>query len=392
MVIVTCACGRLRQERRCNAAKAVTAKGQVQQPQRLPAVTPLSCDDECARLERNRSLAAALGVNIDPSTTTSQTTPQPLSSTNLPYSTETLDMYIQLSSSSPLSTLQNYEETLHSLATSTTQRSVRFQPAKSQLRAFVHSLATDWGFATESFDPEPHRHVFVLKPTNWTPPIFGVGNTGPGIGIGGMSVGECVKVRERYRFKEREAQRLAAAEAKAAKEAARLQQHANGGGGTGGGWAQVASRSRKPDGVRPLALTPLSTGSTSGPFSSTMYAALAADGSAWGKGGGAGAGAGPAGAKKDRLVLRSGVGAGKQLKTQTTSAPSVAVDLSVDVADDWEEAEEKVEQEERQLEEERQHAQDVQDVLDVHGDGEVVTPTVGVEGSADAGSISAAAD
>ncbi|KDE78361.1 transcription factor NF-X1 [Aspergillus oryzae 100-8] len=268
MITVTCGCGRLRQERRCNAAKAVASKGQLQQPQRLPAVTPLTCDDECARLERNRSLASALGVDINPSTTVAQN-----ATASLPYSSETLDMYIQLSSSAPLSTLQSYESTLHSLAANPTQRSVRFQPAKSSLRAFVHSLATDWGFASESFDPEPHRHVFVLKPTVWNPPLLGMGN-GTAIGIGGMSVSECVKLRERQRQKEREAQRLAAAEAKAQREAVKAQANAT----NEGGWAQVAASRRSNASTRSTTPNP---GTTS--RSGSMFAALAGDdGSTWG--------------------------------------------------------------------------------------------------------------
>ncbi|KAI9042305.1 putative NF-X1 finger transcription factor [Aspergillus affinis] len=309
-------------ERRCNAVKAVASKGQLQQQQRLPALTPLTCDDECSRLERNRSLASALGVDINQSTTVAQN----LTSTNLPYSSETLDMYLQLSSSSPLSTLQTYEATLQSLAIGTTQRSVRFQPAKSSLRAFTHSLATDWGFATESFDPEPHRHVFVLKPTTWTPPPFGMGQ-GTAIGIGGMSVGECVKLRERQRLKEREAQRQVAAEVKAQREAAKAQASSTG----EGGWAQIAASRRSNNGMGGAkSVTPAAQSARSG---LTMYAALAGDdgSGSWRTG--------AASPKKEKLVLRSGVGAGKQLRSQP--APPA------EVADSWEEEEEKEEEEER---------------------------------------------
>lgn len=234
-------------------------------------------------------------------------------------------MYIQLSSSAPLATLQTYESTLHSLAASISpaNRSVRFQPAKPTLRAFTHSLATDWGFATESFDPEPHRHVFVLKPTSWNPPVFGLGN-GSVIGIGGMSVGECVKLRERQRMKEREAQRVAAAEAKASREAVKAQTEANI--SDGGGWAQVAASRKSNAGGSPSTLTPKTT------FSSGSYAALA------GGDFGASVGAG-GGTKKERLVLRSGVGTGKQLQSKVHEP----------VADSWEEEEEKEEEQERKL-------------------------------------------
>ncbi|OJJ42906.1 hypothetical protein ASPZODRAFT_1236892 [Penicilliopsis zonata CBS 506.65] len=315
-VIITCGCGRLRQEKRCAAARAVTTKGSslpqpATQPTQVPrGVQTLACDEECARLERNRSLASALGIEIDPSTTTaagSSTTGH-----SLPYSTETLDLYMHLSSTSPLATLQSYESSLHTLAVSATQRSVRFQPAKSSLRAFVHSLAADWGFASESFDPEPHRHVFVLKPGAWTPPaLFNTGNpTSVAIGIGGMSVGECMRTRERQRAKERDAQRVAAAEAQAAKEAARAAGIGSFGGGGGGGghgvndgWAQVASRRKlgASGGRSPatVSTTPLFAGGS-------MYAALAGEQGVSGK--------------KDRLVLRSGVGASKQLRAEVVDS------------------------------------------------------------------------
>ena len=320
MVTVTCSCGRLRQERRCNAAKAVMSKGQVQQPERLPSLTPLNCDDECARLERNRSLASALGVDINQTTTV-----QAFTSTNLPYSTETLDQYLKLASSVPLSTLQTYESNLHSLATDTSNRSIRFQPAKSTLRSFAHSLASDWGFVTESHDPEPHRHVFVLKPLSWTPPVFGMGS-GSSIGIGGMSVRECVKLRERERTKEREAQRIAVLEAKAAREAAKAQT-----GVSGDGWAQVASRGKKSaDGSTE---STRSTSPVQNLFGSpSLFSALGGDGKA----------DSGLGSKKERLVLRSGIGAGKSLRTQPA-----------EVVDSWEEAEEKEEKEEREEKEEK---------------------------------------
>lgn len=308
---VTCSCGRLRQERRCGAAKAVTSKGQLQQPERLPSLTPLTCDDECSRLERNRSLASALGVDINQTTTV-----QAFTSNNLPYSTETLDQYLKLASSVSLSTLQTYESTLHALATDTTNRSIRFQPAKSTLRAFSHSLATDWGFVTESHDPEPHRHVFVLKPLAWTPPVFGMGS-GSSVGIGGMSVRECVKLREREVTKEREAQRMAALEAKAARDAAKSQAGSD-------GWAQVASRSKG------SASSTRSTTPVQSSFSGrSMFSALDGNRNM------------PSDSKKERLVLRSGVGASKSLRPQPPA----------EVIDNWEEAEEKEEEVERQHEE-----------------------------------------
>jgi transcriptional repressor NF-X1 len=236
MALISCGCGRLRKEKRCNAARAVAVKGSSQQQQDvLPSLSPLKCDEECARLERNRSLATALKIDIDDSTNAVQRgSLHNMGINNLPYSAETLDLYVQLSRSSTLSTLQDYESALHGLATSETQRSVRFQPAKSTCRAFVHSLAADWGFASESFDPEPHRHVFVLKPTQWNSPGFGPAST---IGIGGMTVGECVRFRERELSKARETQRTPGAIGFSidSKTSSTSPQGND-------GWAQVASR------------------------------------------------------------------------------------------------------------------------------------------------------
>lgn len=350
MLTVTCDCGRLRQERRCNAVKAIISKGQIQQQERLPSPTPLTCDDECARLERNRSLASALGVDINQTTTV-----QTFTSTNLPYSAETLDQYIKLASTVPLSTLQTFETNLHSLATDTTNRSIRFQPAKSTLRAFTHSLATDWGFVTESHDPEPHRHVFVLKPLTWSPPIYGMGS-GTSIGIGGMSVRECVKLRERERTKEREAQRVAALEAKAARDTARAQ--ASG----ADGWAQVASRS-KGSAPSTRSTTPVPSSITGRSIYSALDGALSSE----------------SGAKKERLVLRSGIGAGKAQRSKPTA----------DVVDSWEEAEEKEEEVER--EQKAQVEEGTQEALEAGGQ---VHQTVEVDDvpSAEVGVAEAEAD
>jgi transcriptional repressor NF-X1 len=263
--------------------------------------------------------------------------------TNMPYSEETLDLYIQISSSAALSTLQDYEATLHSLAASTTQRSVRFQPAKAPLRAFVHSLAVDWGFASESFDPEPHRHVFVLKPTQWTSPGLGLGS---GIGIRGISVGECVRIRDREVFKERETRRIAAAEAKALRDALKTTSAETADGG--GGWAQVAStRKRQTDNNSPASITrsgtPLTALGGRGIGSTgSMYAALGLDVSTSFNSSNS--------KKKDGLlVLRSGVGSSKKKSEQQQNFE--------DLADSWEEQVEQEEQQEKEEEERRRSSE-----------------------------------
>lgn len=147
-----------------------------------------------------------------------------------------------------------------------------------------------------------------------------------------MSVRECVKLRERERTKERDAQRAAALEAKAARDAARAQS-----GVAGDGWAQVASRAKKPgesSGPSTRSTTPVQN-----PFGSrTLFSALSGDTDG--------------GSKKERLVLRSGLGAGK-----SRSQP-------VEVVDDWEEAEEKEEEVEREQEQETEGQKVVEESLD----------------------------
>jgi transcriptional repressor NF-X1 len=144
--------------------------------------------------------------------------------------------------------------------------------------------------------------------------MFGMGSSST-IGIGGMSVRECVKLRERERTKEQEARRVAALEAKVARESIKAQANA------GDGWAQVASRSKGGSGASTRSSTPLQSSFVS----KSIYSALDADG----------------GAKKERLVLRSGVGAGKSLRAKQP-AP--------EVVDNWEDAEEAAEEKEEQLE------------------------------------------
>ncbi|KAI5866959.1 hypothetical protein GGS23DRAFT_552891 [Durotheca rogersii] len=134
---VTCDCQRKKQEVRCMATKANPS----------PRRELLNCDDECLRLQRNRLLADAL--NIDPSTHTDD---------HVPYSDTTLRFFKE----SP-QFAQTYEREYRVFAGDPTQKSLRFKPMKSSQRAFLHSLAEDFGFDSESADPEPHRHVCLFK-------------------------------------------------------------------------------------------------------------------------------------------------------------------------------------------------------------------------------------
>ncbi|KAL8714735.1 MAG: hypothetical protein Q9225_006496 [Loekoesia sp. 1 TL-2023] len=107
----------------------------------------LNCDDECARLERNRKLALAL--NIDP---------EAHKDDHIPYSTETLRMFRE-----NVKWSQEQEREFRVFAADEAEKRLRFKPMPSHQRTFLHSLAEDFGFDSESMDPEPHRHVAIFK-------------------------------------------------------------------------------------------------------------------------------------------------------------------------------------------------------------------------------------
>ena len=116
----------------------------------------LSCNDECAKLERNRKLALAL--NIDQST-------HVVAADHIPYSTDTLNLFAQKPGWG-----QNQEREFRVFATSDDEKRLRFKPMKAQDRAFIHHLAEDFGFDSESMDPEPHRHVMIWKTPRFVSP------------------------------------------------------------------------------------------------------------------------------------------------------------------------------------------------------------------------------
>ncbi|KAI0404222.1 hypothetical protein F4802DRAFT_568469 [Xylaria palmicola] len=134
---VTCECQHRKQEVRCLATKA----------QPSPQRPSLKCDDECLRLQRNARLASAL--NIDPQTHTDD---------HVPYSDTTLKIYRENPQWAHI-----YERELRVFAGDRTEKRLRFKPMKAHQRAFIHSLAEDFGFDSESSDPEPHRHVCLFK-------------------------------------------------------------------------------------------------------------------------------------------------------------------------------------------------------------------------------------
>ena len=138
-IYITCNCQAQKQEAKCGASK--TNAGNTGKT--------LPCNDECARLERNRKLALAL--NIDQSAHVD-------GGDHIPYSTETLNLFAE-----NVKWGQTQEREFRVFATSPEEKRLRFKPMQSQQRAFIHALAEDFGFDSESMDPEPHRHIMIWK-------------------------------------------------------------------------------------------------------------------------------------------------------------------------------------------------------------------------------------
>lgn len=135
---VTCPCQRRKQEVRCQATRFNPWPNKD---------TILKCDDECARLQRNQRLAAAL--NVDPESHKDE---------HIPYSDKTLKMFRE-----NITWAQTQERAFRVFATSADEKRLRFKPMPPHQRAFLHSLAEDYGLDSESQDPEGHRHVCIFK-------------------------------------------------------------------------------------------------------------------------------------------------------------------------------------------------------------------------------------
>ncbi|KAF2702932.1 hypothetical protein K504DRAFT_463948 [Pleomassaria siparia CBS 279.74] len=136
-IFVTCECQRIKQEAKCNASK--NGEGNLKKT--------LKCDEECARLERNRKLALAL--NVDAATHQND---------HIPYSNETMNMYQENSTWAA-----TQEKELRNFAANPEEKRLRFKPMPAHQRAFLHSIAEDFGIDSESMDPEPHRHIAIFK-------------------------------------------------------------------------------------------------------------------------------------------------------------------------------------------------------------------------------------
>lgn len=179
-IIITCDCQHKKKELRCNASKDDEGN----------SAKSLECDEECARLERNRKLAVAL--NIDRQHTDD----------HVPYSQDTLSLFADAPKWS-----QEQEREFRVLATSPEEKRLRFKPMTSTQRTFLHQLAEDFGFDSESMDPEPHRHVVIYK----TPKFVSAPN---------KTLRDCIRIRQ--------TQKMAASEAHAKAKSSTIREPYNG--------------------------------------------------------------------------------------------------------------------------------------------------------------------
>jgi transcriptional repressor NF-X1 len=136
-MIITCECQNLKQEVKCLASKTNESS-----PQRKS----LECNDECLRLQRNHKLAVALNISSDHL------------DDHIPYSSTTLELF-----KNNVKWGQTQEREFRVFAADDSEKRLRFKPMPSNQRAFLHSLAEDFGLDSESMDPEPHRHVAIFK-------------------------------------------------------------------------------------------------------------------------------------------------------------------------------------------------------------------------------------
>ncbi|PBP22839.1 NF-X1 type zinc finger protein [Diplocarpon rosae] len=134
---ITCECQNQKQALKCLASKTSTGNSKKN----------LECNDECLKVQRNAKLAAAL--KIDPASHIDD---------HVPYAADTLSLFARNQKFG-----QQYEREFRVFAADDKEKRLRFKPMQASQRAFLHALAEDFGFDSESQDPEPHRHVCIFK-------------------------------------------------------------------------------------------------------------------------------------------------------------------------------------------------------------------------------------
>lgn len=135
-VQLTCACGGLKSEIKCGASR-MNPSGNKKE---------LKCTDAC------RSRRMALALELDPEREVAP-----------PYSDEAIYFYMK-----DKKFATTVEAKFRTFAETPTSKRLAFQPMRSPQRAFLHILAADFGFESESQDPEPYRSVIIFKGSNFT--------------------------------------------------------------------------------------------------------------------------------------------------------------------------------------------------------------------------------
>lgn len=133
----------------------------------------MECDDECARLERNKRFADAF--NIDPTAVRDE---------HVPYSDEVLNLFKKNTTWA-----QEIEHDFRDFADAKDRISRTFEPMPAPKRQFVHVLAKDYGMFSQSLDFDPKRFVLLRK-------------TERSVGSFSKSLSTCVQIRAKQAAEE----------------------------------------------------------------------------------------------------------------------------------------------------------------------------------------------
>ncbi|GAO47095.1 hypothetical protein G7K_1307-t1 [Saitoella complicata NRRL Y-17804] len=144
-VVTTCACGTVRQEVVCGASTKTETTGKKELP----------CTEKCDKLQRNKRMAEALGVDGD------KTSEVALSV----YTDDILEYY--RTNKLWATSIENSLKTF----VAGDKKMLSFKPMKRAQRGFVHAMAEAYGMTSQSQDPDPFRNVVVTRTSNTIVPL-----------------------------------------------------------------------------------------------------------------------------------------------------------------------------------------------------------------------------
>lgn len=161
-ITVSCVCGRIQKEIVCGAfSNKVSSKH----------LEVLTCDDDCAKLQRHLELIKAFEEGPPNPLIKSLTSFKQL---NLPYEEKVLQTFINQKL-----WCSQIEKSLISLINNSERINLYFKPMKSEMRAFIHLLSKSFGMYSESQDMEPKRSVLVRKLTTSFVPVISLSKAEP---------------------------------------------------------------------------------------------------------------------------------------------------------------------------------------------------------------------